>query len=45
MSYGKMNTFVDIISTQPVKDSEGFTTKAGTVLASIRAYKEDRHGS
>lgn len=45
MSYGKMNTFVDIISTQPVKDSEGFATKADTVLASIRAYKEDRHGS
>ena len=40
-----MNTFVDIVSTQPIKDSEGFATKPGTVLASIRAYKEDRHGS
>ncbi len=40
-----MNTFVDIVSTQPVKDSEGFAIKGDTVLASIRAYKEDRHGS
>jgi len=45
MSFGKMNTFVDIVSTQPVKDSEGFAIKGDTVLASIRAYKEDRHGS
>lgn len=40
-----MNTFVDIVSTHPVKDSEGFAIKDGTVLASIWAYKEDRHGS
>ena len=40
-----MNTFVDIVSTEPVKDSEGFATKDDTVLASVRAYKEDRHGS
>lgn len=40
-----MNTFVDIVSTQPVKDSEGFATKSDTVLASVRAYKEDQHGS
>ncbi|MGI6121359.1 MAG: head-tail adaptor protein [Saccharofermentanales bacterium] len=45
MSFGKMNTFVDIVSTEPVKDSEGFATKDDTVLASVRAYKEDRHGS
>ncbi|MCL6557850.1 MAG: head-tail adaptor protein [Firmicutes bacterium] len=45
MSFGKMNTFVDIISTKPVKDSEGFAEKGDTILASIRAYKEDRHGS
>jgi head-tail adaptor len=45
MAYGKMNTFIDIISTQPVKDSEGFVTKGDTVLASVRAYKENKHGS
>jgi hypothetical protein len=45
MSFGKMNTFVDIISVKPVKDSEGFAGKGDTILASIRAYKEDRYGS
>lgn len=40
-----MNTFVDIISTKPVKDSEGFAEKGDVILASVRAYKEDRHGS
>jgi hypothetical protein len=45
MSYGKMNTFIDIITTEPVKDSEGFVSTGDTVLASVRAYKEDRHGN
>lgn len=51
MSFGKMNTFIDIISTEPVKDDEGFVNTASgapvgdTVLASLRAYKEDRHGN
>ena len=40
-----MNTFIDIISTEPTKDTEGFVTTGDTVLASVRAYKEDRHGS
>ena len=45
MSFGKMNTFIDIISTAPIKDSEGFITTGDNILASVRAYKEDRHGS
>lgn len=45
MSFGKMNTFIDIISTEPVKDDEGFVNTGDTVLASVRAYKEDRHGN
>lgn len=45
MSFGKMNTFIDIISTKPEKDSEGFTTRGYVILASLRAYKEDRHGN
>ena len=44
MSFGKMNTFIDIISTTPAKDAEGFATTGDTILASVRAYKEDRHG-
>ena len=45
MSFGKMNTFIDIISAEPVKDDEGFVNTGDTVLASVRAYKEDRHGN
>ena len=45
MSFGKMNSFIDIISAENVTDSEGFSKKEETVLASIRAYKEERHGN
>ena len=45
MSFGKMNTFIDIISTEPIKDKDGFATIGDNILASVRAYKEDRHGS
>lgn len=45
MSYGKMNTQIDIISTEPHKDDEGFVTKGDRVLASVRAYYEERHGN
>ena len=45
MSLGRMNTFIDIISTAPVKDAEGFVTKGDNILASVRAYKEDRRGN
>lgn len=45
MSFGKMNTVIDIISTEPIKDAEGFVNTGDTVLTSVRAYKEDRHGN
>lgn len=45
MGFGKMNCFIDIVSTAPVKDSEGFVAHGDTVLASVRAYKEEQHGS
>ena len=45
MGFGKMRTFVDIISSKQVKDSEGFAEKGDVSLASVRAYKEDRNGS
>jgi hypothetical protein len=45
MAYGNMNTEIDIISTTPVKDADGFATTGDTVLATVRAYKEDKHGS
>ncbi len=40
-----MNGFADIIITKKVKDSEGFTTTVDEVLASVRVYREGRHGS
>ena len=45
MSYGKMTTFIDIISTVPVKDADGFVTNGDTILASVRANKETRNTS
>ena len=45
MSYGKMNVFIDIVTVEPTKDTEGFVTVGDTVLANVRAYKEDRHGN
>ena len=45
MSYGKMNGFADIVKTKQVKDSEGFATTQDEVLASVRVYREGRHGS
>jgi head-tail adaptor len=45
MAFGKMNSFIDIVSTAPLKDAEGFVTTGDTVLASARAYKEERHGT
>ena len=40
-----MNTFIKIITAEPVKDAEGFAAHGDTVLASVRAYKEERHGN
>lgn len=45
MSFGKMNGFADIISVKRVKDSEGFSTTVDEILASVRVYREGRHGS
>lgn len=45
MSFGKMNTLIDIIETKKVKDPDGFVITIDVVVASIRAYREERHGS
>lgn len=45
MSFGKMNTFVDLVEKQKVKDSDGFVTETDVVIASFRAYYEQKHGS
>ena len=45
MGLGKMNEFIDIILPSITTDSEGFSIKCDTILASVRAYREDRHGN
>jgi len=45
MSYGKMNAFIDIIEKVTTKDPEGFRTEVDNIVASVRAYREGRHGN
>ena len=45
MSFGKMNTFIDITEKRKVLDDEGFSTITDVVVVSVRAYREGRHGS
>lgn len=45
MSFGKMNTFIEILEPKKVKDKEGFTSTQEIIVASIRAYYEERHGT
>ncbi len=40
-----MNAFIDVIQTEQTKDTDGFVTSTDTVLASVCAYREDRHGN
>ena len=42
---GRMNVFIDIIEPIIKKDKEGFSREVDKIVASVRAYKEDRHGS
>jgi Bacteriophage head-tail adaptor len=45
MSYGKMNTFIDLVERVKIKDLEGFSTEVDNIVASVRAYREGRHGN
>ncbi len=40
-----MNAFIDIVQKVITTDSEGFKVETDKVLASVRAYREGRHGS
>lgn len=40
-----MNEFIDIILPSIITDAEGFSIKCDTILASVHAYIEDRHGN
>ena len=45
MSFGKMSSFIDIISAEPVKDADGFVNHGDTVLVSVRAYFEQKNST
>lgn len=45
MSFGKMNTLIDIVEKVNIKDAEGFRTEVDNIVASVRAYREGRHGN
>ncbi len=45
MSFGSMNVFIKILSLLASTDSEGFNISGDTVLANVRAFKEERHGN
>ena len=45
MGFGKMNVQVSIVMESVTKDAEGFATKTNSILTSIHAYREGRHGS
>jgi hypothetical protein len=45
MSLGRMTTPITILRTVQGTDTAGFAAPRDVVLASVRAYKEERHGS
>ncbi len=45
MSFGKMNTQIQITRKRVALDDEGFQTESDVVAATVRAYREGRHGS
>lgn len=45
MSFGKMNSFIEIAETRYDMDPEGFRKESEEIIASVRAYREGRHGS
>lgn len=45
MSFGKMSTQIQIMQKRVALDDEGFQTESDVVVATVRAYREGRHGS
>ena len=45
MSIAGMRFFIKIVSAVSEKDAQGFSRNDYTILANIRAYKEERHGN
>jgi len=45
MSIGKMNSIINIITTEQVKDADGFTSSVDITVASVRAYFEQKNST
>jgi len=45
MSFGKINLPIQIITLEHSKDKDGFATTSETILACVRAYKEDKNST
>lgn len=45
MSFGKMNTFIELIAPSPMKDEAGFAVMEDRIVACVRAYREHRFGN
>lgn len=45
MSFGRMDTFIDIVERRKSLDDDGFSSMQDVVVASVRAYREGRHDS
>lgn len=45
MSFGKLNCFIRLLQREPMLDAEGFASAGESLVASVRAYREDRHGT
>ena len=45
VSYGKMATPIQIVTTGQTKDADGFAVKGDIVLASVRAYFEPKNST
>ena len=40
-----MNTIIDLVEKVTMKDAEGFRTEVDNIIASVKAYREGRHGN
>jgi hypothetical protein len=45
VSFGKMNQFADLVGTVIKTDNDAFGRETEGVIASLRVYREDRHGT
>lgn len=45
MSFGKMNQRIQIVKMINSRDGSGFVTKQDEILASVRAYKEEKNAT